>query len=137
MIHIIFYFSAQIHLGREFLPNFGAISKNKEHVTNFESFSDRDSGVEAKTLKNHRGQRSKDSCSSSGSNHDICQQKYAKNVYQQPKRVESDSSSQSCLSSETENLQRGQIKSQLTPYESSVLHLDKQGVDVFYRFEQK
>jgi hypothetical protein len=37
------------------LPNFGAISKNKEHVTNFESFSDRDSGVEAKTLKNHRG----------------------------------------------------------------------------------
>jgi hypothetical protein len=25
---------------------------------------------------------------------------------------------------------RGQIKSQLTPYESSVLHLDKQGVDV-------
>lgn len=114
----------------EFLPNFGAISKNKEHVTNFDSFSDRDSGVEAKTLKNHRGQRSKDSCSSSGSNHDVRQQKYAKNIYQQPKRVESDSSSQSCLSSETENLQRGQIKSQLTPYESSVLHLDKQGVDV-------
>lgn len=114
----------------EFLPNFGAISKNKDPITNCDSLSDRDSGVEAKALTNHGGHRSKDSYSSSGSNHDARQQNYARNVYQQPKRVESDSSSQSCLSSETENLQRGQIKSQLTPYESSVLHLDKQGVDV-------
>lgn len=92
-----------------------------------DNVTDGDSGVDDKLPKCHTNGGYVNSYSSDSSHQNIVKQ-HSKSRYQ-PKRTESDSSS--CLSASGEIFQKDfRRKSKLTPYESSVVHLDKQGINV-------
>ncbi|XP_063423446.1 uncharacterized protein LOC134707534 isoform X2 [Mytilus trossulus] len=92
-----------------------------------DNVTDGDSGVDDKLPKLRTNGGYINSYSSDSSDQNIVKQ-HSKPRYQ-PKRTESDSSS--CLSASGETFQKDlRRKTKLTPYESSVVHLDKQGINV-------
>ncbi|CAC5417127.1 unnamed protein product [Mytilus coruscus] len=105
--------------------------KSKGGAVNYndtcDNVTDGDSGVDDKLPKFHTNGGFRNSYSSDSSDQNIVIQ-HSKPRHH-PKRTESDSSS--CLSANGEIFQKDvRRKSKLTPYESSVVHLDKQGINV-------